>query len=106
VIGSQFNAPGPVERLLTGPNWSGKLPAGFVGADIMQSTSDFAGVLARVALTDDTAEELKTVNKIQDGITVMLLSQRTAAGRIPGFPEDAGRFPSASGPATRCQPRR
>ena len=47
LIGSQFNAPGPVRRLLIGPNWSGKLPAGFVGADIVQSTSDFAGVLAR-----------------------------------------------------------
>ena len=30
LIGSQFNAPGPVRRLLLGPNWSGKLPAGFV----------------------------------------------------------------------------
>jgi hypothetical protein len=27
LIGSQFNAPGPVRRLLLGPNWSGKLPA-------------------------------------------------------------------------------
>ena len=53
LIGSQFNAPGPVRRLLIGPNWSGKLPVGFVGADIVQSTSDFAGALARVALTDD-----------------------------------------------------
>jgi hypothetical protein len=25
MIGSQFNAPGPVRRLLIGPNWSGKL---------------------------------------------------------------------------------
>ena len=44
LIGSQFNAPGPVRRLLIGPNWSGKLPSGFVGADIVQSPSDFAGV--------------------------------------------------------------
>ena len=44
LIGSQFNAPGPVRRLLIGPNWSGKLPAGFVGADIVQSPSDFAAV--------------------------------------------------------------
>ena len=31
MIGSQFNKPGPVRRLLIGPNWSGKLPDGFVG---------------------------------------------------------------------------
>ncbi len=48
LIGSQYNAPGPVRRLVIGPNWSGKLPAGFVGADIVQSSSDFAGVVALV----------------------------------------------------------
>ena len=79
LIGSQFNAPGPVRRLLIGPNWSGKLPAGFVGADIVQSTSDFAGVLARVALTDERADELKIVNGIEDGITIMSLGQWIAA---------------------------
>ncbi len=46
MIGSQVNVPDPVQRLLIGPNWSGKLPAGFVGADIVQSPSDYAGVLA------------------------------------------------------------
>src|SRR5215470_15892844 len=80
-IGSQFNAPGPLKRLLIGPNWSGKLPAGFVGAEITQSPSDFAEVTARVALTDDTPEELKLVNGIQDGITLMSLSAWEAAGR-------------------------
>ena len=88
MIGSQFNAPGPVRRLLIGPNWSGKLPDGFVGADIVQSQSDFAGVLARVALTDDTKEELKIVNGIQDRITAMSLSQWIAAGRKEVRAED------------------
>ena len=37
LIGNQYNAPGPVRRLVIGPNWSGKLPEGFVGADIVQS---------------------------------------------------------------------
>jgi hypothetical protein len=81
MIGSQFNAPAPLRRLLLGPNWRGKLPNGFVGADIAQSQSDFAGVLARVALTDDTPEELKVVNDIQDRINVMSLSKWEAAGR-------------------------
>ena len=81
LIGSQFNAPGPVRRLLLGPNWSGKLPPGFVGADIIQSQSDFAGVLGRVALTDETAEELKAVNAIQDSVTVMSLSHWIACRR-------------------------
>jgi hypothetical protein len=71
MIGSRFNAPGPVRRLLLGPNWRGKLPDGFVGADIVQSQSDFAGVLARVALTDDTEEELKIVHGIQDRLTTL-----------------------------------
>ena len=101
LIGSQFNAPGPVRRLLIGPNWSGKLPAGFVGADIVQSTSDFAGALARVALTDDTAEELKVVNRIQDGITIMSLGQWIAAGRKEVRGEDVpltrGSYPTYPG---------
>jgi len=101
LIGSQFNAPGPVRRLLIGPNWSGKLPEGFVGADIVQSPSDFAGVLARIALTDDTEEELKTVNGIQDHITVMSLSQWIAAGRKDVKAEDVpltkGNYPAYPG---------
>jgi hypothetical protein len=88
MIGSQFNAPGPVRRLVIGPNWSGKLPAGFVGADVLRSQSDFAGVMARVALTDDTPEELKVVNAIQDGVTVMSLSQWIAAGKKDVKAED------------------
>src|SRR5499425_2571450 len=80
-IGSQFNAPGPLKRLLIGPNWTGKLPEGFVGAEITQSPSDFACVVGRVALTDDTPDELKLVNGIQDSITVMSLSAWEAAKR-------------------------
>jgi hypothetical protein len=101
LIGSQFNAPGPVRRLLIGPNWSGKLPEGFVGADVVQSPSDFAGVLARIALTDDTEEELKVVNGIQDHITVMSLSQWIAAGRKDVKAEDVpltkGDYPAYPG---------
>jgi hypothetical protein len=101
MIGSQFNAPGPVRRLLIGPNWSGDLPDGFVGADVVRSPSDFAGALARVALTDDTAEELKIVNGIQDGITVMSLSAWIAAGRKDVKAEDVpltkGNYPTYPG---------
>src|SRR5215510_9900048 len=73
-IGSQFNAPGPLKRLLIGPNWTGRLPVGFFGAEIAQSPSDFACVTARIALTDDTAEELALVNALQDSITLMPVS--------------------------------
>jgi hypothetical protein len=101
MIGSQFNAPGPVRRLLIGPNWSGDLPEGFVGADIVQSSSNFAGVLARVAFTDDTEAELKVVNGIQDRITVMSLSQWIAAGRKDVKAEDVpvtkGDYPTYPG---------
>jgi len=108
MMGSQFNAPGPVRRLLIGPNWHGELPSGFVGADIVQSTSDFAGVLARVALTDNTDEELKLVNGIQDRITVMSLSQWIAAGRKEVKAEDVpftkANFPSYPGMETVREP--
>jgi hypothetical protein len=110
LIGSQYNAPGPVRRLLIGPNWSGKLPEGFVGADIVQSTSDFAGVLARIALTDDTGDELKVVNGIQDRITVMSLSQWIAAGRKDVKAEDVpltkGDYPTYPGMETVIEPGR
>jgi hypothetical protein len=65
--------------LVIGPNWRGKLPAGFVGANIVQSPSDFAGVAARLALTDDTDEELKAVNAIQTASP----SCRSASGWPP-----------------------
>ncbi len=108
MIGSQFNAPGPVRRLLLGPNWNGELPDGFVGADIVQSPSDFAGALARVALSDDTTEELKIVNGIQDRITVMSLSQWIAAGRKEVKAEDVpltkGNYPTYAGMETVKEP--
>jgi hypothetical protein len=101
MIGSQFNAPGELKRLLIGPNWNGKMPAGFVGADITQSPSDFAVATARIALTDDTAEELKLVNGIQDGITLMSLSQWEASGRKMVRAEDVpvvkGSYPTYPG---------
>jgi hypothetical protein len=101
MIGSQFNAPGKIQRLLIGPNWSGKLPAGFVGAEIIQSPSDFAVVTARIALTDDTPEELKLVNGIQDGVTLMSLSAWEAAGRKTVRAEDVpvtkGDYPTYPG---------
>ena len=88
MIGSQFNAPGAIRRLLVGPNWNGKVPGEFAGADIMKSTSDFSVLAARIALTDDTPEEVKIVNAIQDGITLMFLTQWAAAGRKTVKPED------------------
>jgi len=108
MIGSQFDAPGPVRRLLIGPNWSGDLPDGFVGADIVRSPSNFAGVLARVVLTDDTAEDLALVNSIQDRFTVMSLSAWIAAGRKDVKAEDVpmtkGDYPTYPGMETVAEP--
>jgi hypothetical protein len=101
MIGSQFNAPGQVKRLLIGPTWKGRMPAGFVGAEITQAPSDFAVATARVALTDDTPEELRLVNGIQDGVTLMSLSTWEAAGRKPVRAEDVpvakGNYPTYPG---------
>ena len=67
-----------MRRLLIGPNWSGDLPDGFVGADIVRSPSDFAGVLAGRAHRRHP-EDLALVNGIQDRFTVMSLSAWIAA---------------------------
>ena len=56
MVGSQFSPPGKVQRLILGPNWKGSLPEGFVGADVVQSKSNFVGVLARVAFRDNTED--------------------------------------------------
>ena len=101
LIGSQFNAPGPMRRLLIGPNWSGKYPSDFVGAEVVQAQSDMMCVVGRVALTDGTAEELKVVNGIQDRMTVMALSQWVAAGkkdvRTEDVPLTKGNYPTYPG---------
>jgi hypothetical protein len=108
MIGSQFNAPGALKRLLIGPNWAGKMPAGFVGAEITQSSSDFAAVTARIALTDDTPDELKLVNGIQDSITLMSLGAWEAAGRKSVRAEDVpvvrGSYPTFPGMETVKEP--
>jgi hypothetical protein len=100
-VGSQFTPAGPLRRLPIGPNWKGKVPPEFVGADIMQSPSDFVAVTARVALTDDTPEELKRVNEIQDGITLLSLGQWTAVGKKAVKAEDVpvtkGDYPTYPG---------
>ncbi|MEJ2032498.1 MAG: DUF1254 domain-containing protein [Deltaproteobacteria bacterium] len=110
MVGNQFKAPGPVRRLLLGPNWSGRLPEGFVGADIVQSPSDFTGLAARIALTDDTDHELEVVNGIQDRITVMSLSQWIVAGRKDVKAEDVpltkGDYPAYPGMEAVKEPGR
>ena len=104
MIGSQFNPQGPVRRLLLGRSWKGSIPADFVGADIVESRSDFGGAVARVALRDDIPEELRAVNAIQDSVTVMPLSQWIAAGKKTVKAEDVpvtkGNYPSYPGMET------
>ena len=110
LIGSQFNGPGPVRRLLVGPNWKGNIPNEFVGADIVESPSDFAGALARIALLDDTPEELATVNAIQDSVTVMSLGKWVASGmkdvKAEDVPLTKGSYPAYPGMETVKEPGR
>jgi hypothetical protein len=97
MIGSQFSAPGPVKRLLVGPNWRGRIPAEFAGAEVLQSSSNFAGVLARIAITDRTSADYAAINGIMDQITVMPLSKWLAAGqrevRAEDMPAVRGDYP-------------
>jgi len=110
MIGSQFNAPGPVRRLFVGPNWSGTLPAEFVGEEVVQSPSDFAVALGRLALTDDTPEELKAINAFMDRITLMPLSQWLATGKKDVRAEDVvpgkAEYPTYSGMENVREPSR
>lgn len=100
-IGSQFTKKGALKRLLVGPNWTGQLPKGFYGADIVTSPSDFSVAVIRIALTDDTEKELKHVNSIQDRITIMPLSQWEASGRkeikAEDMPITQGKYPTYPG---------
>ncbi len=108
MIGSQFNEPGPIKRLIVGPNWSGKLPSGFVGAEIMRSPSDYAVATVRIAVTDDTADELRHVNDIQDSITLATVEQWEAAGRksirADQLPLIKGNYPTFPGMETAKEP--
>ena len=66
-------------------------------------------VAARVALTDDTDDELEVVNAIQDHITVMSLSQWIAAGRkedvkAEDVPLTKGDYPTYPGMETVKEP--
>lgn len=108
MIGSQFDAPGQIKRLIIGPNWNGKLPDGFVGTEIMRSPSDFAVATVRIAVTDDTAEELRLVNGIQDSITLTTVQQWEAAGRksirADELPVIKGDYPTFPGMETVKEP--
>jgi len=110
LIGSQFNAPGPVRRLLIGPDWSGKIPQDFVGAEVVRSQSDMMCVLVRVALTDDTPDELKAVNAVQDRMTVISLRQWIATGKKNVKAEDVpltkAAYPTYPGMETVREPGR
>lgn len=88
MVGSQFNAPGPVRRVLVGPNWRGRLPPEFLGEEIIQSTSDFSVAGLRIALTDDTPQELQAINASLDRVTLMPLSLWLAAGKKEVRAED------------------
>jgi len=76
----------------------------------VQSPSNFAGALARVALTDDTEEEVKIVNGIQDRITIMSLNQWIAASQKEVKAEDVpltkGDYPTYPGMETVKEPGR
>ncbi|MNJ11494.1 hypothetical protein D3C77_56690 [compost metagenome] len=110
MIGNQFNVPGPVRRLIVGPNWSGKLPADFVGEEIVQSTSDFAVALWRIALTDDTPQELASLNTVMDRVTLMPLSRWIAGGKQEARAEDLplipANYPTFAGMETVREPGR
>lgn len=108
MIGNQFNAPGPVRRLVIGPDVDSGLPDGFAGTEIAQAPSDFSGLGVRIAITSDDADELAEVDGLLDRITVISLADWMAAGggevAPADVPERKADYPAYPGMETVAEP--
>lgn len=80
-IGSQWTGTDAQKLLIVGPDFSGDLPSGFVGSEIVRATSDFAMILYRLALKNYSDTEVATNNQLMDGITSVPLSMWIDNGR-------------------------
>jgi len=99
-IGSPFTGTGAQRRLIVGPTYTGRLPVGFTGAEVIRAPSDTALVQFRIALTRDNPDEAQEVNDLMDRITAVPLPDWEAGGRRPlpakaqaTVPGDAASFP-------------
>jgi hypothetical protein len=82
-IGSPFTGSGAQRRLIVGPTYTGRLPLGFTGAEVIRAPSDTALVLFRIAQTRDNSDEQQEVIDLMDRITAVPLPVWEANGRRP-----------------------
>ena len=91
-IGKQYGTP-PGFYLLVGPNWQGKLPAGFKG--MVRSSTELAFAVPRI-FKDDTSEDSQAIRPTLNQIMFYPLSQfdgnmkTTDWSKLPHFPAPAG----------------
>ena len=80
-MGSQFTGSNAQKMLILGPDWSGDLPSGFVGKDIVRAPSNYLFLAFRLALPNDSKQEVAAVNSIMDSITAVPLRLWLEKGR-------------------------
>lgn len=81
MVGNQFNGTKARSYLVVPPNYTGKLPAGFVTTDVIKAPSKTVWGGSRIAVMTGTDAEIKEINEIQDKITITPLSKWIANGR-------------------------
>ncbi len=103
VPGTRTTGTGPQTYVITGPNWTGALPA---GATQYKSPTDLVWILGRIYCTG-TPADYKAVHELQDKITLVPLSSYNKAYTPPPGTVDpsidmktAGTRP---GECTRCR---
>jgi len=94
-IGSQWTGTDAQKLLIVGPDFSGDLPSGFVGSEIVRATSDFSLIAFRLALKDYSVTEIATNNQLMDAITSVPLSMWIDNGRRSIPPKQIPVIPAA-----------
>lgn len=84
MVGSQFTGNGAQRYLVVGPQWRGKLPAGFRSTEIIRATSNSFSLTTRVAVTTRDAADMAGARKVTHGVAAAPLSLWQAnGGKVP-----------------------
>ncbi|WP_280417728.1 DUF1254 domain-containing protein [Nocardia carnea] len=98
MIGSQFTGNSAQRYVIVGPRWTGKLPVGLAGTQIVRSPSQSFSIAVRVAVTTRTDEDMSGARRAVTGVRAAPLSQWHAnGGRVPDLrdqPVERGRYPA------------
>jgi len=81
MVGSPFNGTKAQKYIFVPPGYKGTIPADFTTTNVIQWPSKTAYILVRIALEEGTKEEIASINKLQDQITVTLASKWLKNGK-------------------------